>query len=269
MGYKYKVGFIGSGNMASAIVRRLIGTGTLKPHEIIMCDKNSEQLKRIADLATAVTENAEEVTQNAELVFLAVKPQGLSETMSRLSGKWRSKTLISMLAGVKIERIKQLLKEQSPVVVRIMPNLACEHGKGVTLVECSEVSQEERPAIYALLNPLGLTVDLPEKHFNAGTAISGCGPAFFYLIYGAFMEAGTKFGLDETTVKKLLFATAEGAAKNIEMTEISLDDMVSKVCSPGGATIEGVRILKEFDVPRTIKNAVAASKLRSDKLENN
>ena len=268
MEHQYKVGFIGSGNMASAISRRLIHSGTLKAQEVLMCDVNESALKSFSELGTAITTDAGEVAKNAQIVFLAVKPQSLSDVMTQLSGKWWCRTVISMLAGVKRQRIKELLNASMPCVVRIMPNLACEHGKGVTLVEASDAPATDRKMIYSLLNPLGLTVDLPEKQFNAGTALSGCGPAFFYLIFGAFIDAGKKFGLDAEMVKKLVFATAEGSAKNIEMSSLPLDEMVSMVCSKGGATIEGVKILKEFDVPGTIRRSVAASKQKSDKLEN-
>jgi pyrroline-5-carboxylate reductase len=173
-----------------------------------------------------------------------------------------------MLAGIKIQAIKTAVGTNAPCVVRIMPNLACEFGEGVTLVATSGLPTERSKEIMALLNPLGLTVELDEEMFNAGTAVSGCGPAFFYSFFNAFVKAGETIGLDAALVRDLVLQTAKGAAVSAQKTNLPLFDMTERVCSKGGATVEGVKVLERHNIAEIMQETVLASKNRSDELEN-
>ena len=265
--FKFKLGFIGSGNMASAIALRLLGEGAIATDSLLMCDTSKEKLSVYSALGVATTNNCESVAENCATVFLAVKPQALKEVIEVIKPKLNCEILISMLAGVKISTIKAQLGDISPDIIRIMPNLACRFGNGMVLVNFGEVGVINSKTALQYLQPLGKCEEINEKRFNSGTAISGCGPAFFYTIFQAMINAAIDLGFDRETATKLVLQTAFGAATMAESSKEKMDVLIDRVCSKGGATIEGVNILNVCGIDEIINNAMNASKHRCDELE--
>ena len=265
--FKFKLGFIGSGNMASAIALRLLGEGAIEPESLLMCDTSKEKLSVYSTLGVATTTDCVGVAENCATVFLAVKPQALMDVIEVIKPKLYCEVLISMLAGVKISTIKTLIGDGAPDVIRIMPNLACRFGNGMVLVNFGDVGVINSKVALQYLQPLGKCEEISEKRFNAGTAVSGCGPAFFYSVFNAMINGALELGFDRETATKLVLQTALGAATMAESSKEKMDILIDRVCSKGGATIEGINILNVCGLDEIIVNAMSASKHRCDELE--
>lgn len=265
--YQYKLGFIGGGNMGSAIIFRLIESGAANAQEVIVCDSSAEKREFLSQKGIAVTQNISDVINNAEITFLAIKPQAFFGVKEELNNKIKSEVVISILAGKTIASIKEVVGKTNGAVVRLMPNLACRYGKGVTLADLSEVSEDKKPYIVQLLSALGLLVETEEKDFNFCSSVNGCGPAFFFEYYRCFYNECVKYGMDKDTARKMVLQTAGGAAELAMNSTETFDKLISNVCSKGGSTIEGVNVIEASDMAQIVADTLAASTKRNNELE--
>lgn len=265
--FKYKIGFIGGGNMGSAIAERLVDADMLKSSEVLICDKSRERLQYFSDGNYAVSENVEDVITDCQIVFIAVKPQMFDGLKPKMYGKVCSEVVISIMAGKKKSSVKEVIGQDSCPVVRIMPNLASRYGAGVTLADMSEVSVNVKEYLTQLFNALGLLVEIDEKDFNFCSSISGCGPAFFFEYFKYFYQECVKYGLPCDDARSLVLQTAYGSAKLAMNSPDSFETLISNVCSKGGSTIEGVKVIEGSDMAQIVSDTVSASKNRNDELE--
>lgn len=266
--FNYKIGFIGGGNMGSAMALRFIESGAAAADSVIICDTNREKLDVFAAKGCAVTDKIADVITDAEITFLAIKPQAFFSLNEELKDKIRSEVVISILAGKKIASIKEVIGHIDGAVVRLMPNLACRYGKGVTLADMSELDNTKKERVEKLLSALGLLVETEEKDFNFRSAVSGCGPAFFFEYYKHFFNECVKSGMNEDIARKMVLQTAGGAAELALNSQDTFDKLIANVCSKGGSTIEGVKVMQKSDLEKIVSETLAASKKRNDELEN-
>ncbi|MBR5926124.1 MAG: pyrroline-5-carboxylate reductase, partial [Firmicutes bacterium] len=221
------------------------------------------------ELGAKAAGNAE-IAEKAYYIFLGVKPQMIEELRDEIRPVLEKRTspfvLVSMLAGVKAERIKSL-SGRDAAVIRIMPNTPCSIGEGVVLIntDCG-VSSEDAKEFEESMKAAGGFVELPEELFDAGCAVSGCGPAFVDIFMDALAKGGAACGLNEAQALKLAALTAAGSAKLLLASGKSPEELKQAVCSPGGATIEGVKILEGSDFTDTVIKAVNAACERSKQL---
>ena len=169
--YKYLFGFLGCGNMASAIAESFLAAGKVKPDEILLCDKEISKTETFAKRGCGTTSVPSDITENCRFVFCAVKPQSFSSLCEELSGKINCEVIISIMAGIKIENIEKALGVKDVSVVRIMPNLACRFGCGVTLVEFNGLNEASKSVLKNALLSMGQLVEIPEKEFNFANTI--------------------------------------------------------------------------------------------------
>ena len=266
--YKYLFGFLGCGNMASAIAESFLAAGKVKPDEILLCDKEISKTETFAKRGCGTTSVPSDVTENCRFVFCAVKPQSFSSLCEELSGKINCEVIISIMAGIKIKNIEKALGVKDVSVVRIMPNLACRFGCGVTLVEFNGLNEASKSVLKNALLSMGQLVEIPEKEFNFATSVSGCGPAFFQLFYKYIYDECIKKGFASEVAREMVLNTAIGSATLAKKSDKSFDELISAVCSKGGSTIEGVNVIKASDMEKIIATTIEASRKRNEELEN-
>lgn len=265
----YHYGFIGTGNMGAALSRAL-DRGTC----VALANRNPDKARALADELGFFAVSNEDVAENSEYVVLGVKPQILPELCPNISAALQKNAttnskkpvVITMAAGVKAETLCEMLGECYPVI-RIMPNTPVSIGEGVILAAKNDlVSDDEFNAFVNDFSSAGSIHKLPEDLIDAGTVISGCGPAYIYMFIEAMAKAGESLGLDGKMAKMLAQETAKGAAALTVQSNKSLEELRVSVCSPGGSTIEGVKAFVESDLDAVVKNALDCAYKRNKEL---
>lgn len=254
------IGFIGCGNMGAALARaaaKIIPAG-----DIMLANRTPEKAHALADELGARPARNQEVAQACDLVVLGVKPQNLADLFTEIGDTLRARTnrvvLVSMAAGRSIADIRALAGADLPVI-RIMPNLPVAIGQGMTLYCASGVTDEELRSFLAAFAAAGQFCELPESLFDAGMAISGCGPAFVFMFLDALAQGGVACGLDEARARELAVQTIIGSAAQVAQSKATPVELTRAVCSPGGTTIEGVYALQRGNFTSTVMQAVQAS----------
>lgn len=262
-----KVGFIGCGNMGGALVRAAVKT--VNAWQVAITDKDTKKAEDFAEATGVVFESLPNLITGCDYIFLGVKPQvlpTLAEELKPILEKRESGfILVSMLAGITTDRIKELLGDYP--VIRIMPNLPVSVGEGMILYTAtSDVKKDELDGFLSLMKASGKFVKLDESLFDAGTSVSGCGPAFVCQFIEALAKGGESCGLSAEDSRLLAEQTLLGTAKMLLETGRDPADLRVAVCSPGGSTIEGVKSLQADGVDNIVSNAVAASYKRNIEL---
>ena len=263
---KFKLGVIGAGFMATAIVKGAIKCGAVSKEQIIVSDVNEQSLNNIAKNGVNTTLDSKELVNNSEFVLFAVKPQSLSEVLNVISD-CECKKFISIMAGVKKDRIKNAIKGAK--VARCMPNTPCSIGEGAVGLDVSDF-EDKNDALFvkSVLSSFAEVVEVTEDKMHAVTGVSGSSPAYFYLFVKGVIDAGVEAGLDYETSKKLAVATMVGAGEMVKSNpDKSLDELINAVCSKGGTTIEAVKVYEQSGLSDITKNAVNACIKRSKELE--
>ena len=258
-----KIGFIGCGNMGSAIARACARD---KSSKVYLYDTGAERAKAVAAEIGAVASDLNSVCE-CDVIFLAVKPNIIPVVATETAGLIKNgSTLVSMAAGVTLSRIGELFGDVG--VIRIMPNTPAAIGEGMVLWCKNDAVDEDRAnAVCTLLANCGRIYRLDESLIDAGTAVSGCGPAFVYMFIDAMINGGVNAGLSREAARELAAQTVLGAAAMVQLAKDTEPDALREaVCSPGGSTIEGVKMLKARDFYSIVEDAVAASYKRTQEL---
>jgi pyrroline-5-carboxylate reductase len=269
---KFKIGFIGAGAMAEALIRGLIKAGAV-PENVIVSDIQRERLTTIRKLyGIRIAENNQEVFENADVVVVAVKPQNVTEALSDLTeiGKGihlEAKPLVvSIAAGIPLNFLENLLPPMLPVI-RVMPNTPSMIGYGATAICLGKTARPEHEVqARSIFEAVGIVFTVPESQMDAVTGLSGSGPAYGYIIIEALADAGVRAGLPRTIALGLAAQTLAGAAQMVLDTGLHPGVLKDQVTSPGGTTIAGVHALELGGLRGTLMNAVMAATLRSQEL---
>ena len=261
------VGFIGTGNMggalAAAAAKALPGT------QIVLYDKNMESAKQLAE-KTGCHYGSFALAASCDFIFLGVKPQIIPQLMQDLKPALASRkdrfVLVSMAAGVSMERIQELAGRKYPVI-RIMPNTPVAVGGGMILYDSTEtVSCKELEEFRQILSCAGRLDPLPEKLIDAGSAVSGCGPAFACLFIEALADGGVACGLPRDKALRYAQQMLLGTAQLALQTGQHPGQLKDAVCSPGGSTIAGVQALEEGAFRAAVISAVQKAFARTVEL---
>ncbi len=261
-------GFIGVGNMGGALARAVLSKVDAK--EVMLADAFSEKAEKLANECGAVVSDNVTIASECKYIFLGVKPQMMRSLMDEISPILRARhgdfILVTMAAGISISSIEYMCDRAIPVI-RIMPNTPVLVGEGMVLVTMNEFISDEDFAFFEhALSSAGKLDRIKEKHLDAASVISGCGPAFMYMFIEALVNAGKKLGLDENQSRLYAEQTMRGAATLAASSELSLEQLRINVCSPGGSTIEGVKIFQEKDMNDMVFEAIKASYIRTKEL---
>lgn len=244
-----KVGFIGCGKMASAIIRGILNSNFLKPTDIMA----SEVLEEIAaaqkkSLGIEVITNNSEVAKKSDVIFLATKPQYIKQVLEEISSDITpQKLIVSIAAGVSTKTIEEVLRENTPVI-RVMPNAPAVILEGMSGISTGKYATEEHTKfVKELLSNIGKCIVVDEDKIDVLTAISGSGPAFFYQIINEMAKAGDKLGLDFDKSLLLAAQTAIGSAKLMIESDLAPEELIKNIATKGGCTQIGVNYLEEQD----------------------
>jgi pyrroline-5-carboxylate reductase len=267
-----KIGFIGGGNMAEAIVRGLLSASFIKANNIFVSEPSKSKRDTLqADYKVKVTADNLELVKKCEIIILAVKPQILNEVLHDIRSLVdRDKLIISVAAGVPISIIDGILsgKENKKFsVVRTMPNTPALVQAGVTAIAAGKhVSKTAVKIAHRIFEAVGRTVDVEEAHLDAVTGLSGSGPAYIFMIIEALSDAGVKMGLARDVSNTLTLQTILGSAKLAQETGKHPGELKDMVTSPAGTTIAGLHALEDGGLRTTLMNAVEEATLRSREL---
>lgn len=262
------IGFIGAGNMATSLAGGMIAKG-IRPARIWMSDPSPERLEEVARLHRVhVSADNLDVAGRADVLVLAVKPQAMAAVCEPLREiiRARQPLVISIAAGVTVENLRQWLGEAS--IVRCMPNTPALVRAGATgLYAAAGVSAEQRDTASQILGAVGLTFWFDnEQELDAVTAVSGSGPAYFFLLMETLIDAAKAQGLKPDTARQLVLQTAWGAAQLAITSEVGPDVLRQRVTSPGGTTAAALGVFEEAGFAEQVQAAVAAARERSETL---
>jgi pyrroline-5-carboxylate reductase len=264
-----KVGFIGAGNMASALVKGLLAAGRYAPGDLVVSDAAPEARRRVQRVfrVEALADNAE-VVRRARVVVLAVKPQVMGDVLATIRpAVGPNRLVVSIAAGIPLARLEAGLGAGARVV-RVMPNTPALLGKGMSVaVAGTHATDRDLRATVRLFEAVGEAVAVDrEELMDAVTALSGSGPAFVYAFAEHLIAGGVAIGLDASLATRLAFATLDGASAMLRAGDRSPRELREMVSSPGGTTLAGLAALAEHDFAGAITAALTAAAARSREL---
>lgn len=264
-----KIAFIGAGNMAAALVEGLISKG-LNAEQVIMSDPSKDRLAYVEKtFGVKTSSNNRTAADQADVIMLAVKPQIMSAILDDLKPAVadRSKVIISIAAGITLARLAKSLGNET-ALVRCMPNTPALVQTGATGMFANEhVSSAQKALAEQILQAVGIVVWLEqEQQLDAVTALSGSGPAYYFLVMEAMIAAGEAMGLTPDTAKQLTLQTALGAAKMAGTGDVDPAELRRRVTSPGGTTEAAIHSLEKNQLVGIFGQALAAAKRRSEEL---
>jgi pyrroline-5-carboxylate reductase len=268
MSVEHTIAFVGAGNMAGALIRGLIGTGTVPADRIIAADPDKGRLSALeADLEIRVTSDNAEAVREATVVVLSIKPQVFPQVLPGLSTALRPEALlVSIAAGISTRIIERAFPAGSRVV-RTMPNTPALVGAGASAIAAgSHATEEDLELAEALFRSVGISVRVPEEQIDAVTGLSGSGPAYVFAMIEALRDAGAREGLPEETAFQLASQTVFGAARLLLDEKEPPEVLRDRVTSPGGTTRAGLDALADAGFADAIFGAVRAATRRSVEL---
>jgi len=261
-------GFIGTGNMGGALARAV--AKSVAPENIFLSDAWAEKAAELAAELGCGSCPVPEVAKTCDFIFLGVKPQVMASMLEEiapvLAERKQPFVLVSMAAGVDIWSLRRMVREDYPII-RIMPNIPASVGEGTILFTATEnVPEAAVDAWKTAMSGAGLISQLPEKLIDAGSALSGCGPAFVSLFIEALADGAVACGLPRQQAMEYACQTLIGAAKMLQTTGMHPGALKDAVCSPGGSTIAGVGALEAGGFRGTVMDAVVSAYERTCEL---
>ena len=260
------VGFIGAGNMAGSIIRGLIGAGK-KPESIFVTDIDDEKLQSITAETSVNSAATQKIPSLVDVLILAVKPQVMKSVCQELTDVEAVQLVISIAAGIKITQMEQWLNSEV-AIVRCMPNTPALVGEGATGLFANKlVSDHQKITAQSIMGSVGLTSWMQsEKDMDTVTAVSGSGPAYFFLLIEAMQEVAQELGLKKDVAENLICQTAIGASKLIQESNDSSLILRKKVTSPGGTTERAINVFESGNIRGLVRDALIAARDRSIEL---
>lgn len=260
-----KLGVVGGGFMARAIVLGAVERGFLSPHEVIVSDPSDACRDFFAARGFQTTILNRIAAERSRFLLLSVKPQTFAVVASGLKDV-RLPPVISIMAGMQKAKIKAALETNAPIA-RVMPNLPCSVGMGAAAVDAFDLAPDDAGFVFGLFSATSTVLTLPEEKLNAVTALSGSGPAYVYLILQALIDGGVRCGLEEADARLLAIQTLKGGAAMAEAhADTPLEELIAAVSSKGGTTLAALEVLRRNEVPESIVRAMQAAEKRAEEL---
>ncbi len=266
-----KITFIGGGNMARSLIGGLIADG-FNPQHIHVADPEPSCLQTLRDVYPVQTFNSNiDASQDCDVVILAVKPQQLQTVVKQLAAHWHpDQLLISIAAGIRLDDIARWLGHNKAAIVRSMPNTpALVQAAATALYANHHVSNSQHELAESILRSVGLALWVDDEvQIDAVTALSGSGPAYFFLVMEAMEIAAVEMGLPAETARLLCLQTAFGAAKMALESDENTATLRQRVTSPKGTTERAIHELEDGGLRGLFENALIAAALRARELAN-
>lgn len=254
-----KLGFIGMGNMAGAIARGIVKSGFIDGSDIIAYDINPQQLESIKEYGIIIGESEKDIINQSEIVFVGVKPQVVEKVLLPLKEELKGKAIISIVLGYDFKKYNSLL-DTSTRHIFVMPNTPALVLKGMSLIEDEHsLTHQEYEFTKQMFQSIGEVEIVPSHLMSVGGALSGCGPAFIYMIIEALADGAVKEGMPRAMAYKLASQTVLGSGTMQLKTGIHPGILKDNVCSPGGSTIRGVEALEKHGLRAALMDAISSS----------
>jgi pyrroline-5-carboxylate reductase len=258
-----KIGFIGGGNMAEALIKGMVQSGM---KDIIVSEPRDERRDYLGKTYNVKTSSGNsDVVRESSIIVLAVKPQNMDDVTAEISGVVSEQQMVvSIAAGITLSYLASRLK--TPKIIRVMPNTPALVQEGMSVLSmCECIHDSEMAVVRDIFMSVGKVLVLPEKYMDAVTALSGSGPAFMALFTEAMTEAGMQAGLTERNASELAIQTFIGTAGLLE-TGMPPHKLREIVTSPGGTTAAGLRVFEERGLKEMVTAVIDAAIIRSKEL---
>ncbi|MFC1955612.1 pyrroline-5-carboxylate reductase [Chloroflexota bacterium] len=265
-----KVSFIGGGNMGEAMLSALLSQRLCTPEEISASDIDELRRRYLEEkYGVLVTNDSRLATGNGDVVVLAIKPKNLTEVMAELDSQLKSTQLVlSIVAGARIDTLCQGMRHRH--IVRCMPNTPGQIGEGMSVwAAAAEVTAEQKKWTSSILGSMGKEIYVAdEKYLDMATAISGSGPAYFFLFVESLVEAAVNIGIPRDIAEKLVLQTMLGSSHLIQKSGKSPAELRRMVTSPGGTTAEALLQFEKGGFRQIVLQAVTAAYNKAKQLGN-
>ena len=266
-----KIGFIGGGNMAKAIIGGLINSGQMTPSAIWIYDRKPSTNQQMAEqYGINAAESAEALAQHVDILFGAVKPNVILKVLKELANSLKKEAVVvSIAAGVTLDNLASVLGHDRKII-RAMPNTPSLVGEGMTsvtpnvLVEQSE--QQETDAVVAIVESVGQAAVVDEYLIHSVVGVSGSAPAYVFMFIEAMADAAVAGGMPRAQAYRFAAQAVKGSAQMVLETGKHPGELKDMVCSPGGTTIEAVKVLGEKGFRSAVIEAMQRCMAKSDKL---
>jgi pyrroline-5-carboxylate reductase len=257
---------VGVGKLGEALLSGLLRSGRPK-EQVIAAERHEARAKEISELYGVRTASPEDAVKEADVVLLAVKPQDMRTALRELATGIRPETLVvSMAAGITTAVLEQELPPGTHVV-RVMTNTPVFVDEAMSAINPgSHTTEEDLALVEGLLGPLGRVIRVPESQQDAVTALSGSGPAYFFYLVEAMIDAGILLGLPRAVAAELIVQTAVGSAKMLQESDEHPVVLREAVMSPAGTTISAIRVMEDHGVRAAMLAALEAARDRSREL---
>ncbi|MHA3066555.1 pyrroline-5-carboxylate reductase [Lacticaseibacillus saniviri] len=265
-----KIGFIGAGNMAQAMINGWLKQKTVAATDILIHGGNPAHYQAFADESGVVAlDSNQAVAEQADLLVLAVKPMMASDIFEEVTDilQKRQIPVVSIMSGVSLLQMEGYLNDRDYPLIRIMPNLNVAINAGMTAYAANATAQSAVPEVVALLDALGASIALPEADFSTFVALAGSSPAFIYLFIDALSRAGVKHGLTKDAATKIAAQALVGSGQMVLASSESPFDLIDKVSSPGGTTVAGVLAMEAAGFMTSVVAGVDATIAKDQETE--
>ena len=261
-----KIGVIGTGKMASAILEGNFKSGYINPDNILIYDVNEDASRILADKFGFIVKNSiDDIVLSSDVLFIATKPFVVVDVLNEIKKSYKNQLIMSILAGVKIEKYLSVLNDAK--IIRIMPNTPALVGEGMSAVCPSEnVDEDEISYVINFIGNCGRVVVSDEEKMDIITALSGSGPAFYFNIINLMAKSAVKLGLDYKQALILSAQTALGSAKMIFENDYNINQLIKNVTTPGGCTEVGNKVLDNSDIGMILDKTIEDTMVKSRNL---
>lgn len=263
-----KIGFIGCGKMASAIIAGVLKSD-LREKLIIKGSEVNPEIAEAAErrLGIPVLTDNNALVMDSDIIFIATKPNYVENILEEIKGEITdNKLIVSIAAGVSTEKINKIIGQKR--VIRVMPNTPALVGQGMSGVCKGEfATEEDAEFVMNLLSSIGKCIEVEENQIDIVTAISGSGPAFFYKVIEDMARAGEKLGLEYEKSLMLATQTALGSAVMVENRgETSVQTLIDNVATKGGCTFVGISVMNEEESEKLFYNVIEKTTAKAHEL---
>ena len=257
-----KIGFIGLGKMAKAIINGIL---QLNSHTQIFGFDPHSQIENVQILSSN-----KEVVENSDIIFICTKPFIIKDVLEEIKNNLTpEKLVVSIAAGISLNILETSLKENQRII-RVMPNTPALVGQGAFALSKGQFATvEDMEIIKNLLSDIGTVIQQTEDKMDIITALSGSGPAFYYFLIEKMAKSAVKLGLDYETALKLSAQTALGSAKMILNSDMSVEDLITAVSTKGGCTEVGNNVLNNSNIEEILDKTIKDTAIKAEQLGNN
>jgi len=264
-----KIGFIGTGNMGSAMIKGLVTSEYVSGSDINVFDVNVEKSRELSEKYNVKPlQNEVEVVDNSDVTVLSVKPNIYNSVLEKIKARIdENKIIIVIAAGISIESVENIAGKDKKVV-RIMPNTPAQVLEGMTAVTFNGNVKEEKKVVFGILDSFGKSIEIEEKLMHTFTGIAGSLPAYVYMFMEALADGGVLEGMPRDKAYEIIAQTVKGSAEMLLKTGKHPGVLKDEVTSPAGTTIEAVNTLENGNFRGTVINAVRACIEKSKKMSN-